>query len=110
MSTISARAARLQAERTARVFRALEAARELREEIALRTAGQSFPTPQEILDAVRDERDEQIDSWLTGRGGEAPALLTVDYLAERARRGSREKLEAALAAVPAGASDAGDEP
>lgn len=28
------------------------------------------------------------------------ALLTVDYLEERAARGSREKFEAALAAVP----------
>lgn len=75
MSTISATAARLQAERTARVFRALEAARELWEEIALRAAGQAFPTPREILDAVRDERDEQIDSWLLGHGGEARSPL-----------------------------------
>jgi predicted RNase H-like HicB family nuclease len=34
------------------------------------------------------------------RGEEVPEPLTEDYLQERARRGSREKYEAALAQVP----------
>jgi predicted transcriptional regulator len=37
------------------------------------------------------------------------ALLTEDYLARRAERGSREKLEAALAKVPDVAPTEGDE-
>lgn len=36
------------------------------------------------------------------------ALLTVDYLAERAARGSREKFEAVLASVPDTVPDAWD--
>jgi hypothetical protein len=36
------------------------------------------------------------------------ALMTEDYLAERAKRGSREKYEAALAKVPAAEPDEDD--
>ncbi|HET6346721.1 MAG TPA: DUF6290 family protein [Myxococcota bacterium] len=37
------------------------------------------------------------------------ALMTVDYLEERARRGSREKFQAVLARVPDTAPEPGDE-
>ncbi|MDX1997657.1 MAG: type II toxin-antitoxin system Phd/YefM family antitoxin [Thermoanaerobaculia bacterium] len=52
------------ADRGARRGRAIEAARRFREEIERQNVGKTFPTPEEILDAARDERNEQIDTLL----------------------------------------------
>lgn len=50
--------------RGARVERALDEARKLREEIAQRTAGKTFPSAAEMIREAREERDEQLTGHL----------------------------------------------
>jgi hypothetical protein len=60
--------------------------------------------PESLHEAVREiaERDKiSINQFITiALAEKISALTTEEYLSERAKRGSREKFEAALAKVP----------
>jgi len=73
----------------------------------------SLRLPDSLHRRVRDLAQQEgisINQFIsTAVAEKMAALMTVDYLEERARRGSREKFLAALAKVPDVAPDPGDE-
>jgi len=64
----------------------------------------SLRIPDSLHKQIRKLADQDgisINQFISTAAAEKlAALMTVDYLVERAKRGSREKLEAALALLP----------
>lgn len=64
----------------------------------------SLRLPESLHEQIRKLAREEgisINQFLSSAAAEKlAALMTVEYLEERARRGSREKFEAALAKLP----------
>lgn len=73
----------------------------------------SLRLPDSLHKRVRDLAQQEgisINQFVsTAVAEKMAALLTVDYLQERAKRGSRDKFSAVLAKVPSVAPDPGDE-
>jgi hypothetical protein len=63
------------------------------------------------LSALAEREGISLDRLIASAAAEkADALMSADYLAERASRGSRSRYEAALSAVPDAEPDAHDRP
>ena len=73
----------------------------------------SLRLPDSLHDQIRRlaaEDGTSINQFITTAAAEKlAALMTLEYLAERAKRGSREKFDAALASLPDAPPDEGDE-
>ena len=73
----------------------------------------SLRLPDSLHKRVRDLAEQEgisINQFIsTAVAEKMAALMTLDYLEERAKRGSREKFLAVLAKVPEAAPDPGDE-
>jgi hypothetical protein len=73
----------------------------------------SLRLPDSLHKRVRDLAQQEgmsINQFIsTAVAEKMAALMTVDYLEGRARRGSREKFQAVLARVPDTAPEPGDE-
>jgi hypothetical protein len=73
----------------------------------------SLRLPDSLHKRVRDLAQQEgisINQFVsTAVAEKMAALMTVDYLEERAKRGSRDKFLAILAKVPSVAPDPGDE-
>lgn len=73
----------------------------------------SLRLPDSLHKRVRDLAEQEgisINQFIsTAVAEKLAALMTVEYLEERARRGSREKFLAVLAKVPEGPPEPGDD-
>lgn len=73
----------------------------------------SVRLPDSIHDGIKEIAEREgfsVEQFIASAAAEKlAAFLSTDYLEERARRGSREALEAVLARVPHVQPDPGDE-